>query len=237
MKNIIISASMITALLLFSMTALASSIPQVVTTSHVSLGNSSCVSMECDYFVSWFYLPMKIEKPQYIKFLIYPACIGNPDPPYANETWAIQMYCNNGYNETIDLKTAMCKPASAIIRWFNITDDIDVGYFFDEKNTQYEVYWCAFKRINESTNRIPVEFSLGVDTLGFSNPDELTVIEKQIYAGATVINGAKEVFTINVNIFRILFYLSTAILVVLAFVIIIGFVPLMIKWIIKRVSK
>ncbi len=224
---------------------------------HVSLGNSSCTPMECDLTWINFEIPLGTDKPQYLKFIITPECFSQA--PTENETYSIDMYCMNGFNETIDLKTAQCNPANSIIKWVEV-NDTTYGYYIHETNYcegflgwlwclfnhqnptttqyyQYEDFWCAFKRTNDSTERLPIEFSVVVDTLGLTNPQEEGVLQVQRESGSVILNGIREIFTTNFNVFQILFYLASAIFVIIGFVVLIGGIPILIKWIIKKVTK
>jgi len=207
---------------------------EMITGAHVSLGNSSCVAMECDLIQINFELPLGTDKPQYVKFVITPECFSNP--PTENETYSIQFYCVNGHNETIDLKTAQCDPASSIVRWIELNQTDPVGYYFYE-NQQYEDLWCAFKRDANNTERLPTEFSVVVDTLGLTNPEEEGVLAIQRSAGVVILNGIREIFMINFNALQILFYVMSGTAVVVGFVVLIGGVPIVLKWIFKKVTK
>lgn len=206
---------------------------ELIMTAHVNLGNSGCIPLGCDSTYVFFYIPLGMDKPQYIKYIIYPECFGNP--PNETEDWGIQMWCTDGLNKTIDLKQAMCEPTNGITVWDELKANT-TGYFF-WNNVQYEEYWCAFRRAYNSTDRVPVEFGFVVDSLGLSSPAEETVFTRQVDTGSSIISGIGELFTINFNIFQIGFYLLGAIIVIIGFVAVIGFIPLLLKWIMKRVSR
>lgn len=224
---------------------------------HFSLGNSSCTPMECD--LSWinFQLPLGLDKPQYLKFIITPECWSNP--PNENESYELYMYCLNGFNKTIDLKPAICNPAESIVEWV-IINETDYGYFihqtdycdglggwlwcliFGHQNPsttyyrQYEDFWCAFRRPSTNLERLPTEMSIIVDSLGLTNPYEYDVIEIQKESGATLNSAIGHIFTINFNIIQICFYILIIISLIAGFAILVGGVPILLIWIFRKVT-
>ena len=208
---------------------------QAITAGVVSLGNSTCTPLECDRVDVYFYVPMGLDKPQYLKWSIVPACFGGGIMPLPNETWAVQFYCVDGYNETIDLKQSACDNSNPIVRWTNISRLQSQAYFFYD-NVQYEEYWCAFKRDQNSINRVPVEFSYTIDSLGLTSQQEETVLSRQSSAMATVTGAIFQLFTINYNAVQIIFYLVEAVTIILGFIIVVTLIPLALKWIVKKIT-
>lgn len=200
----------------------------ILTTAKFSLGNSSCISMECNIAPVYFYIPHSTELPQYLRFVIVPECFGQS--PTANETWKFQMYCSSGFNETIDMKPYMCDPSNPIIRWVNFTTT-DSKFFYN--NAQYFEHWCAFKRDASSIERLPVEMTVTIDSLGILSETQETTQQIQKQAGSTIIQGIKNIFMINFNIIQIMFYLGMAIAIVLALIMLVIAIPLAIKRILR----
>lgn len=224
---------------------------------HVSLGNSTCNELECD--IAWinFELPIGVDKPQYLKFIITPECFA--DAPYDNETWGIDMYCSNDmFNETINMKNNMCNPADPIIRWVEI-NQTDTGIYVHQSEacegilgwlwclftrqtptsvtyTEYEDFWCAWRRDGNSTDRVPIEFSVIVDSLGITNPTQESVLDIQRNSGATILSSIKNIMTYNFNTLEIIFYMVSSVVIIIGFMIMIGLVPIMLKWMFKKAS-
>lgn len=226
--------AMVLALCMVSSPAMAwfgSQTSDVITGATISLGNSTCVGYECDRAWVYFLLPIGLEKPQYVKFIINPACISGG---YVG-TYNVSMYCSTGYNKTIDLTQTACNPAESIVRWVTIENTANMSYQSYNGVTS-EVFWCAFKRDPANTETLPTEFSVVVDTLGMTNEQEDGVLQLQRNSGATLLSGIGTIFTINFNAVQITFYLLLCIVFIAGFMIIIGGFPIMLKWIAKKVT-
>jgi hypothetical protein len=192
--------------------------------------------MECNIATIDFLLPIGTQKPQYVKFVIYPECFTGMNLS-ESDVWGIDLYCSGGANQIIDFKPSMCDNGNPYVTWVNLTLLANQSRAYKIYNdVVYEDYWCAFRRTNGSVENYPIEFLAVVDSLGYTSPQEDNVFYFQKLAGGTITSGIREIFTINMNIFQIGFYLLTAIVVIVGFVALIGGIPLMIKWIIKKVT-
>lgn len=206
-----------------------------ITGTLVSLGNGSCTPFECDNLIISLGMPLGIEKPQYIKLIIYPACFGSQLTD--NEAYNLTITCYNGFNTTIDMKEAMCNPAESIIQWIEVRDTNRTTAYYEYEGVFYEAFWCRFKRPVYNVQRLPTEFNLVVDSMGLTNPAEDDVLYKQRVTGSKIMSGIGEIFAINFNVLQIMFYLASAIVIVIGFVILIGGIPIMIKYIFKKTLK
>ncbi len=207
----------------------------IITGTHVSLGNSSCTALECDSVTIQFGLPVGMEKPQYLKMWIYPECFSNM--PTGNETYNLSIRCYDGYNKTIDMLPATCNPAESIIEWISIIQTNRTTAYYEFEGILYEAYWCIFERPSYNLERLPTEFNLVVDSMGLTNPQEEDVIYKQRVTGSNIMSGIGTILSVNFNMLQILFYLMVAISIVIAFVILIGGIPLIMKYVFKKITK
>ena len=235
MKKSLISSLVVFALLVLSSVSATGNLAVVGYT--VSLGNSTCIGMECNTAILKFYMPQGIQLPQTFKLVIYPECFLNP--PTVAENYNITVACYYDFNVTkqvIDLHQAYspsCGSDNPIIIWQNISNRAGT---WQQGSQFFDAFFCSFTRNETNTERIPTEFTVYVDTLGFTNELQEVVLDRQREVGADILTAIGEIFTINLEIWRMIFIGVEILSVIFGVIFLIGFIPILLKLIAKKIT-
>lgn len=208
-------------------------INQMLVESIVSLGNSTCSSMECDSMQMNFLVPKGLEGTFKVSFK---GICFSPEPN-STETYSVNAWCSDGSTHTIDLKEADCESlnyAELPHFWVEIKNVTSQQFYSD---IVYQQFFCSFSRDSSNIDRIPTEFKVIIDSLGLSSQSEDENIISQRSAISTIIDGIKDVIDINVQIWRIIFNIFQITILLVAFLGIPIMLIKLIRWAIESVRE
>lgn len=200
---------------------------------HFSLGTDSCRGIsDCHQAIVNMFMPLGVKNEQYVKMIITPDCFSNP--PNETETYELVVRCfnpdTNYVDRTFDLKPYVCNDGDNLIVWTQMFSSgiRQVG------NQYYGYFWCSFIRNTTNTNRLPMAMTVVVDSSGLTSQDQENTEIVQRDTVSYIISSTTEVIIINLNTIRIIFLIASLIIVMFGIAMAIAFIPLMLKYIQKK---
>jgi len=194
-----------------------------------SLGNDTCVPLECNIASIQFYIPAD-KGSQDVRMKIHPECFTYNFT--GGQYWNLTIFCLDGTYIEYDMKSAMC----------NNTADLDFevkvnssGYsFFGER--QFQQFWCAFKR-NSNVNEIPVEFNVLIDGVGLYSKYTDSNTRETYDSQSQLALSLQSITTLSVDVWGISYNFFLVMAIIIGIIFGIAFVPMAIKYVFRKVLE
>lgn len=194
----------------------------------VSLGNSTCQSQECDRMVLNFLVPKGMSNAD-VTINVHTEDLSSHFN--ASDIYNITLYCSNGDLETINLKTLF----SGTILNYNFRFG-SPGYTVVGEN-EYDSHWCAFRRSPSNSDKFPTEFFVEITSIGMTSQilgnDTITQQSTLGVVASSLDNFA----VLNLQLWDLGFVAFEIGAIGFAFIAVVAFVPMLIKWVINKVTE
>ena len=200
----------------------------------ISLGNSTCNSMECNSVQMNFLVPKGLDSSKF-KLSFDGVCISGG--ANATENYYLNVWCDDGSTNVIDLSLSDCESLlynELPSLWINISNVTPQQFYGD---ITYMNFFCLFSRNTTNTERIPTEFKVTLDSLGLSTQSEDTNIVEQRSAITSVAQSIGSLVSINLQVWQIIFNIFEVAVLLMAFIGIPILLIMIVRWGINKVKS
>jgi len=195
----------------------------------ISLGNDTCVPLECDIASVQFYIPAD-KGSQDVRMKIRPECFAYNFT--GGQYWNLSIFCLDGTYIEYNMTKAMCNTSADLSFEVKINSS---GYsVFGER--QFQQFWCAFKR-NSNVNAIPVEFNLLIDGVGLHSKYTDSDTRENYDSQSQLALSLQSITTLSVDVWGIGYNFFLVISIIVGIIFGIAFVPMAIKYVFRKVTE